>query len=212
MSRRIYTILKRMLQKPLIPSGADLNDYLTPGKYRLNILRDYTNIPSGYDTYVAYMEVFRQYSPTSSNYTEQRITIGANYMTFCRRWTGTEWSSWVTLINTNIGTLYEKNSTVSCTTATSVKAYDVSLPAGTYIIVANAQWPVSSTALTIATIYDETNKGTLAITRGTMNAGGGDTVARILSLSETTSISLRLYHAQGATQTAAYRFGAVRIK
>lgn len=96
MSRRIYTILKRMLQKPLIPSGADLNDYLTPGKYRLNALSNYTNIPSGYDTYSAYMDVFRQYNPLSSNYTEQRLTLGSTYMTFTRRWSGTAWSTWVT--------------------------------------------------------------------------------------------------------------------
>lgn len=93
---RVYTLFKRMLQKPLIPSGTDLNDYLTPGKYRLGALSNYTNAPSGYDTYSAYMKIFRQYNPLSENYTEQRLTLGSNYLTFVRRWSGTAWGSWVT--------------------------------------------------------------------------------------------------------------------
>lgn len=96
MSKRLYTLFKRMLQKPYIPSGADLNDYLAPGKYYLGSLGNYTNAPSGYDTYSAYMKVHRQYNPASSNYTEQRLTLGSNYLTFVRRWNGTAWSTWVT--------------------------------------------------------------------------------------------------------------------
>lgn len=96
MSKRLYALLKRMLQKTFIPSGADLNDYLAPGKYYLGSLGNYTNAPSGYDTYSAYMKVHRQYNPASSNYTEQRLTLGSNYLTFVRRWNGTAWSTWVT--------------------------------------------------------------------------------------------------------------------
>lgn len=96
MSKRLYTLLKCMLQKTFIPSGADLNDYLAPGKYYLGSLGNYTNAPSGYDTYSAYMKVHRQYNPASSNYTEQRLTLGSNYLTFVRRWNGTAWSTWVT--------------------------------------------------------------------------------------------------------------------
>lgn len=96
MSKRVYTLFKRILQKPLIPNGSDLNDYLTPGKYRLSALSNYTNVPSGYDGYSAYMKVHRQYNPASSSYTEQRLVVGSNFVTFVRRWSGTAWSSWVT--------------------------------------------------------------------------------------------------------------------
>ena len=94
---------------------------------------------------------------------------------------------------------------------TSVIVSSVTVPAGTYVVFGNVAYNVSEEVLTICSIA--TPERQVAVVRGTMGAGGGDCASCVVTMTESTEIRLRAYHAAShATPIAIADLNVVRIK
>lgn len=84
-------------------------------------------------------------------------------------------------------------SNVAVPTGTLKTVGSLSLPKGTYIIVANGQWGKDSgSTLTLSRLMAGSN--TLCVNRNTMLAGGGDTLVGIAEFTATTAVTYEMYH------------------
>lgn len=96
--------------------------------------------------------------------------------------------------------IYGQVVTNSVNSKTSTTVNKMTLSAGVYIISANVQFSISTTAVTVANIY-RTGTGTIAIERGTMLSGGGHSLCAIERVTDDTEIVCNVYHTHTATTT-----------
>ena len=115
---------------------------------------------------------------------------------------------------TEIGT--NSTSTASCASGTSTKVSDITLAAGTWIIVANAAWGgTSGTGYRQISIGDNATDPARAVSAVVMPINGkqcNQQVVRIVTLSASTSIGVYCLQNSGSTITCYPYVYAVRIK
>ena len=116
----------------------------------------------------------------------------------------------------NIGKIY-----TGTPAATSVPAYNtelaniasVTLPAGTYIVVGNAQWPGDHPSAMYMHRLAKDDNNVYGTTRGFMIGGGGAQTVAIISLTTQTIIKYQVYNGHSAALTPeAISLTAVKIK
>lgn len=113
----------------------------------------------------------------------------------------------------DIGRSYINNaSNLSVSRLTWTNLATVTLPAGTYVVIANHIWGLSSAGtIYVDRIRDASN--TYCTNRSFMNGGGGTTTAAIVVLTASTTIIYDTYHEHTAAATAGgIHLSAVKIK
>lgn len=113
----------------------------------------------------------------------------------------------------NIGKTYITNpNNVSVAQLTWKTIASITLPAGTYVVVGNHQWGISSAGtMSVDRIWDGSN--TYCTNRCLMNGGGGTTTVAIVVLTATTTMKFDTYHEHSAAATATgIHFSAIKIK
>ena len=102
--------------------------------------------------------------------------------------------------------------TNSVAAKTSVIVNKLTLPAGVYVISANIQFAISTSAGTVVNIY-QTGVGTLAIERGDMAGGGGHSLIAIANFANDAEVVCNVYQAHtAAVNVTTNRLMAVRMK
>lgn len=113
----------------------------------------------------------------------------------------------------NIGNSYISNpSNVSVARVTWKTIASMTLPAGTYIVIGNHQWGLSSAGtMSVDRIWD--GNTTYCTNRCFMNGGGGTTTVAVIVLTASTTIKYDTYHEHSAAATATgIHLYAVKIK
>ena len=113
----------------------------------------------------------------------------------------------------NIGNSYISNpSNVSVARLTWKTIASTTLPAGTYVVIGNHQWGLSSTGtMSVDRIWD--GNTTYCTNRCFMNGGGGTTTAAVIVLTASTTIKYDTYHEHSAAANATgIHLYAVKIK
>lgn len=110
-----------------------------------------------------------------------------------------------------IGKVYVDNRTVDAVPPrTSTITTSLTVPAGTYVIIANNEWKISSEVFTALNLSSQ--DGLLAIERGDMSAGGGASVSTVASFNKETKITAYLYHSHAEPVGSWVKLQAIRIK
>lgn len=115
----------------------------------------------------------------------------------------------------NIGKLYvSKPSAVSVPVNTLKTVASLSLPAGTYIVVANSQWPSDlPSTVCLSRLVSSDESAVYGTTRGFMPGGGGSQTTAIVSLTAQTTINYQVYHGHSAAlNSEAISLSAVKLK
>ena len=117
----------------------------------------------------------------------------------------------------NIGKVYSsKPSAVSVAAGVTKSVASITLPVGTYIVVANSQWSADApNAMYMHRIVDSntSDPAVYGTNRGHMVGGGGSQTTAIIVLSAQTTIKYEVYNGHSAAANAeAINLSAVKIK
>ena len=152
-------------------------------------------------------------APTSHNHGAGEITSGTLPIT--RGGTGATTVDGVLTNLGNIGKVYlHKPSAVSVAGSTLKTVAQLTLPAGTYIIVANSQWPSDlPTTMCMYRLVDSSDTVVYGTNRGFMVGGGGVQTTAIVTLTAQTVIYYQVYHGHSTALNAeAISLSAVKLK
>lgn len=113
-------------------------------------------------------------------------------------------------VTSPIGEIYEANDNISIPSNISTTAVEFTVPAGVYVVTANAEWTISSSAFSCACIL--VGGSSVAIERGTMNAGGGHSLSTVVTAKSENVIALMMYSGESDAVTVRAKLKAIRIK
>ena len=150
---------------------------------------------------------------SSHNHSADNITSGT--LPISRGGTGATTAAGVLQNLGNIGKLYETTpSAVSVAGSTLKTVASLTLPAGTYIVVGNSQWPTdlpSTMCMHRLVTSDET--AVYGTCRGFMVGGGGTQTIAVVSLTAQTKICYQVYHGHSSALNAeAISLRAVKLQ
>lgn len=113
----------------------------------------------------------------------------------------------------NVGAYYTGSTiTTSVPTATPTDVMQITLPAGTYVIMSSMQWTGSFASVYAHQLVGFSGDIQDLIARTVGNNGGGSVITAVAKLTAQRTIRTNLYHGSGSTQTAnRLNLTAVRI-
>ena len=149
----------------------------------------------------------------SHNHSASNITSGT--LPIARGGTGATTAAGVLENLGNIGKVYESVlSTVSVAAYNTKNVASFTLPAGTYILVANSQWSQDlPSAMFMHRLVNSAETAVYGTTRGFMIGGGGAQTTAIVSLTAQTTIYYQVYNGHSSTvNSEAISLRAVKLQ